>query len=451
MNKEKVKTVFLVLLVCLSVFLTWSIWTYSPNITPFDQSEFIQDEVTVNDQEETKNIIKPHQMMLHVGDMHYGSYKDKEIDAILKEMTSWSFSEYRNISDRIDSGDFQSFLYQDGFFELLFPDDIPLKTYGQVINFENLDELGDDLDFNRILISTKETESQELKVRFVQTKDKKIHEFTIRNDDFGEYMEFAALFEKEQPEYEIANMTANKHFYLPVNETEVNSYKYYPDLLDIQKFRETLFEDPSTVKKETVADGEEYTDGTSKMKVTSDTMTLRYIDPPKNKGTQNVNRPTTDMILDSSIEYVNEHSGWDDNYRFVNVADNNSKTIVKFRLFAHGLPVFNGSGMSEIVQEWEYAELTRYSRPIFTLDISLNADISPVKLYGAEEIISIFEEMNGFDPDALEAVTIGYDLYRDQEDTRLVELEPAWFYKYNGEWSILTSVGKTGGMMNGLE
>ena len=447
MNRELMKSVFLFFLVGLSIFLTWNIWTYSPDLKPIDEKKYIQDEIAVNEKQVMKNVIKPHQIIYHINDRQYGSYSDEDITSVLNEMAGWTFYDYKHATNRQAEDDFNAFLHQDGMAILSFADDIPFALYRQMIQIEEKEIPEENIGFDRILIEAGRNDGNELKVYFVSTESRQVYEFKANGDSVADFADSMTSYASELPGYEVVEVAENRHIYLPSDEAVINQYKYLPEMLDRNDFRDALFSDQASVKRETVAGGEEFTDGSSIMKVMNETMTLQYVDPSKTKGNP-VSAHTEAEILGKSIDFVNEHAGWNDNYRFVQLAGNSQKSTVRYRLYVQGLPVFNDQGMAEVIQDWEKQELTRYARPFFKLNKYLPQETSPVTLYSGQEALAEIKAMEGFDPDYLQGMTIGYSLYK--LDSRLVSLMPAWFYKYKDEWLPLIPA-ETGRAANGLE
>ena len=66
MNYEKIKSIVLTLLVCISVFLTFNLWTYSPGYDTINSDETF--DVSVGDKIEepdlSKGLLKPYELFL---------------------------------------------------------------------------------------------------------------------------------------------------------------------------------------------------------------------------------------------------------------------------------------------------------------------------------------------------------------------------------------------------
>ena len=135
--------------------------------------------------------------------------------------------------------------------------------------------------------------------------------------------------------------------YLPENETELVSYQYLTRPLNAEKLKDALFSDPSRVQKDDSAIGEEYKDASNLMKVNNDSNMILYVDLAEEE-TQAIN---SNDLLQKSINFVNEHGGWTDNYHYV-ALDNEQKAVL-FRLYLVGYPIFSeNSDVSELRLEW---------------------------------------------------------------------------------------------------
>ena len=268
MNKEIIKSFILAVLVALSAFLTWNIWTYSPNISKIGQKEYIQ-EVAISNKQEIASIIKPFQFVYHSGNQLYGTKEEDTINRIMKDISSWTFYGFKDISGSISTHDWQGFLQEPGMSELLFSSSIPFSLYKQVINIE--DREIPDLDFDRIFIQTSD-EEKENQVFFVSESKKRVYKFSVDISHLNKYTTHLEDLMTKMSLYTEIKVRDSKFIYLPSDETKISKYKYKPKTIPLEKFKAALFSDPSSVKQEYTARGDEYTDGSSLMTVINDTM-----------------------------------------------------------------------------------------------------------------------------------------------------------------------------------
>ena len=77
----------------------------------------------------------------------------------------------------------------------------------------------------------------------------------------------------------------------------------------------------------------------------------------------------TDGLLQKSINFVNNHGGWTDNYRFVGL--DKGRRTVHFRIYGpDGYPVFGENNpISKIEIDWAATEVSKYLRNNFSLGL----------------------------------------------------------------------------------
>ena len=96
---------------------------------------------------------------------------------------------------------------------------------------------------------------------------------------------------------------------------------------------------------------------------------------------------------------------------------------------------------------WGKTDISRYVRSNFSLGILTTT--YPGKLESGREALERIRQMDQFNVDLLEDVTIGYQMKKDSQSL-LVDIVPCWYYLYDGVWKPLTFEG-SGGDQVGLE
>lgn len=445
MKYETAKTILLTFLVLISIAFTWELWTYHPQYDAIQSDEYIQNVSISNTQVETSMIVRPSQIIIHKNDIHYGMISEGDMTKLLKEMKKWTFDDFENISSTISKEDFLSFVHRKEAIEIIYPDDIPVNIYRDLFQID--DKGMDAVSFDTIVLPLGKQE--EMVAYFVSTDQHKIYEATVSDVSWDE---FDKLYEKAEklPRYFAYTVSETKTFFLPEKETMMSRLQYYTDELDPDKFKEALFSDPSFVKKDVLAFGEEYTDGSRLMDVDFLQKLLLYVNPAA-KNTISQSSEESALLIQKSIDFVNEHGGWTDMYHFAEWDQDKRKVV--FRLYANNYPVFNDYGMSEIVQIWGTNEVNKYQRPLFRLEIPDRVSVS-AKVWSGQEVMKQLEKMKGFRKELLQGITLGYELVKDEERGKVVILEPAWFCLYDGTWKKIsvkeTTRGRGGGAI-GLE
>lgn len=443
MNFERAKSIFLIILIATSSYLTWSIWTYEPKYENIDQSKIDfyinieSDELTVNE------VVKPNHILIHRGSQHFQTSDQKDIEKAEKQMASWQLSNFITHSHQLTRKEFEDIVHADGTVEIIFPDEIPLALYKTA--FQVKDKEVPTFLFDRIIYKQKDIKAQKGTIYFASSENlkyilqasvesKKLRDFNLT------FYENASAY----PEYEPYWVNKQHRVYVPINEVAVNRYKYYiMGNVNIGNFKNALFPDPGNVRYETVAAGEEYTDSTRLMSVDKNTYMISFINPSQKRTELSLSSD----LLAKSIDFINNHAGWKgNNFHFDRMSQTNQS--VSFRLYNDGYPVFNSFGMSEVTEIWGDEHIYRYRRPYFTLDFQLPYETQKVVLPSGQEVMNQLER--GSDYVSVEDVKIGYELSISPLDKNLILLEPTWYYCSGGEW-LTAPFDETGGGIVGLE
>ncbi|MBM7648163.1 regulatory protein YycH of two-component signal transduction system YycFG [Bacillus ectoiniformans] len=443
MNYEKIKSIALAVLVLISILLTWSIWNYQPDYETID-NDYIY-EVSISETRTADELIKPSKVLVHIEEEHHGTNNEKDADEVLKELKKWTFDEGENISTTLSEREFQRLVHGNNRLEMIFPTYVPFTSFKNILTFNN--NSVPNAVFDRIVVTQVNAKENTALVYFVSTSERLVFKSEAQAST-------AAIFKKrfidsaDRWKHYFSYKLKNGHtIFLPNEETSLLRYKYYPDYIATEKFKDALFSDPSYVKKGAKSDGEEYTDGSSLLRVNYNNHMIFYVNPAKESEIDRTGN--YHQLLEKSMNFVNEHSGWTDQYRLFDSSPSNP--TINYRLFVSGRPVFNDQGMTLIQQVWGQDQIYKYVRPYFTLDISLPSEKDEVKLVNGKTAIDKVVSQDDINPNMIEDLTVGYDLARDPQTRKILVLEPSWYYKYNGRWQRLEMNEGTGGTVRGLE
>ncbi|MBP3039239.1 hypothetical protein J9303_06965 [Bacillaceae bacterium Marseille-Q3522] len=438
MRYEQIKSILLIVLVAISVILTFNLWTYQPKLEELKSKNTVQG-VTISKTQEEKSIVRPNKVIFHADDVHYGTINSGLISKMIDSISGWTYEEITNITQQVEN--FNTFSQENGMVEIIFPNTVPMDLYRSVLQLK--DNNPPALQFDEIVIRM-EVDNSHGMVYFLDTKTKNIYQSLvpaafITNFRSGFYNDVQN--NEKFTKYFPVTVAEQRTIYLPEQETKLMKYEYIRNEIDSAKFRDALFSDPSLVQKNFIAFGEEYSDSTSLMRVQKDQNIVSYIKPE-----QENQRTSTHGILKRSIDFINDHGGWTDLYRYVEL--NELRQSVRFRLYnTDGYPVFNENGLSEIGVAWGNEEIYEYKRNNFILGIQNK--IGETIVPSGEEAYEMVKNIKDFNPELLQDMVIGYQMTRVASE-QLVKLEPAWYFRYNNRWIIL-SQHEQGGENLGLE
>ncbi|MGG5254463.1 YycH family regulatory protein [Neobacillus sp. SM06] len=440
MRYEKIKSIVLTVLVFGSIFLTWNLWTYQPNYDTMENSNYVA-QVTLSQKREVKKIVRPDIALYHIKGEHFGTVDPAELDRLTKELSRWVFTDVKNVTSQM--GNINQLTQANGNVEIAFPTDIPIDLYRNVLHFQEKKILS--FNFDKMIVNVENPEKDNGVVYFVSTNTEQVYASRIAVSFLNEFIRDFYKGAWQYPHYFAYNRPNKPTLFLPDKDQDMMEYKYLPVTLNSDEFKEALFNDPSFVQKSFVSQGEEYTNGSSKMNINYDRNMLLYVNPTVDSD---FTESTNDLVK-RSIDFVNEHGGWTDSYRYVEKDELQHK--VTFRMYSDdGYPVFNDSGMSEINETWGRREINKYVRPNISLELPLKSEMKKIKFPSGSRVLNYLLYEKKIKPELLEKIVLGYKMKRDTKTSKLILLEPTWFYRYDKTWNEVT-MADLGGAANGLE
>lgn len=439
MNYEKIKSGALALLVIISLTFTWGIWNYQPSYeTITDSAEDTVAEVQGGRQLEISDLLKPSKIISHQGDSHYGTVSENELSWVMDEMGSWTFFEPENVSNSLSEADFDKLLSGDSHVELFFSSSVPFNTIKTMLRFR--EDLVPNAVFNRIVITEAE-EANKAFVYFVSVEERLVFKSEIEARSLAAFKSRYMEASEELEPYIAYQVPNGALLYVRENPPVLTVRNSLTDQIDADTFRQALFSDPSYVRKGSNSGSAEYTDGSSLMRINSNTGIVEYVNLAE--ITQSM---PLDQLIDKSITYVNNHKGWVNDYRLFQAEPGSAE--ISYRLFMGDYPVFNSSGMDVLSQIWGKERIYEYNRSSYILELLPDSQAT-VALPGGKNALDAVLNQEDIDPVFLTDMRIGYEMTVEQESSKIFSLKPFWFYEYNGNWVKLES--DEGGQADGLE
>jgi regulatory protein YycH of two-component signal transduction system YycFG len=424
MRYETIKTAILTILVCLSVLLTWNLWTFQPDYGTMQKNNTVA-EVTMSEKQEVQKIIKPDMVVYNKESKYYGTNRTDELDKLIKELSSWKFSNIRVSANKtVNISDLSQ---MDGNVEIIFPAEVPVGLYREVLNFDQ--KKMPSFTFDRIIIDTKSLTKNNGIVYFTSSGNQYVYRSQISSKFLKDFNQKFYKDASRYPSYFSYNISDKRTIFLPDDPTEMMVYKYLPVTLNSGDFKNALFNDPNFVQTHIYSSGEDYTNGSSKLSINYKNNILLYVNPmAAGYYVENSN-----SLVKRSIDFVNEHGGWPDTYHYA--AEDAASHHVIFRMYSdEGYPVFNEDGLSEISETLGKNDITRYKRSNISLDIPLKTETQKVTRPSGHTVLQYIESQSGFQPALFQNAVLGYEMERDPNESKLILLEPVWFYQYNNKW-----------------
>ncbi|MBC1500914.1 transcriptional regulator [Listeria weihenstephanensis] len=424
MKGTKIRGVILTILVVISVFLSYSLWKVQPDYEVIDNETVKKEQIAKMRQPE--QVFRPTMVYYHQNDVNYMSQNLDLVSALVKAGTTFDFSELVRM-DKLSAG-YQAMMHQDNSMELVFPNAVPLSIYSQVFRLK-----GDNFDlnsFNRITFNLNKSENGLFSVYFGNDSNEQMYQGSIQQDQVDELKE---ILTKQKKDLVVADQLYKNKQYLFLSDRPVKlkQQQYVIEAIDIGLFKNALFGDGSKVKGQ----DNSYTNGSSSMTVNPDDKVLTYVDPAQERrDTSQLSSAMKSEQIQSSFSFINDHWGWTGDYYYSGYSADTSTTA--FSLFVQGLPVFNDDGMSEILVAEGTESVYKYRRPFFKLGAQISTESKEVTLPSSDSVYN--ELIKTVNPDDIQMIVPGYVMGYEQNNksyNRVVELTPAWFYKYNGTWT----------------
>ncbi|MFI8687852.1 YycH family regulatory protein [Rossellomorea sp. NPDC077527] len=428
MNYEKIKSIVLTLLVFISIFLTFNLWTYQPGYDTIDSNETFDVSVgeKIDESDLSKVLIKPYELFYHAGNKTVGTLNGEEMNNVIKGLSKWTLFDLKDYSNQYTKDEMKSIIQGDKKVEIVFPDNVPFSVYGRVIHFE--DKNMPTASFDRIVIDLNTMNSDAGTIYFASLDSGKKYFYECRVN-VESLQKFEKTFLKQvasYDEYIEQPLNSKKNIFLPKFPKDYKSYRFYADTLYLEDFKKALFSDPNNVevKKNT------FINIPSFMKADEEYSTLSYI----NLSVDNDTAITHASLIQRSMEFVNDHGGWTDDYHFFSSSTVENK--INYKLFVENHPVFNENHMAEVTQEWGKNSISKYERPYFTLDMVSKNAIKDVQLPSGASVLYALKKNSSKEMENIEDIVVGYKMTRDTNESnkKFLIFEPSWYYKLSGNW-----------------
>lgn len=440
---EHVKSVLLLILVGLSVTLTFSIWTYTPPFDTIPKAPAV--DISIADRKRLDDVVKPYKMIFSLDNRLTGTTSAFDMDRVLGVMKEWEIREFALVKNNLSPVELNEFSRAENRYTLFYSTDIPFAVFDNILPFSNTNfpQTGfDETGFDRMIVDWSRTQDEDLTIYFASSSTKELYTAKankVGNQQFENKILKSAV---DFSDYEEIQRNEQLSLFVSAEEIEFIRYTYILEKIPPNSFRDALFDNPNKVRQSSIGPyNDEYSDDTALMNVDLLDHTLRYSYPASETDVPGI---PSELVFDS-LEFVNEHEGWTDDFRFVGLNADNQQ--VDYQLFLLGYPVFSDMSSTMITTYWGKNHVFRYLRPYYTLDLSLLTEVSI--LPSGVQAMEMLHHVKKLNLSSVKELSMGYYLTRDDEKS-LLNLEPSWFYLSEGVWNRL-SPDTLGGGDYGLE
>lgn len=436
---ELIKSVVLILLIALSITLSFSIWTYTPKYQTIEKQPTV--DISISQKKNITDVIKPYKLVFNYEDGLKGTADSMEIDEFVGGLKNWMMSDLRLVDRSFDANKFATFAREKNRLVLFFPAEVPLSVYSNLLNIEELNI--PETTFDRIIIEWNPV-STAMNVYFISRENSLLYSAKANVLDVQNFQQSILNSGNNYGEYAEVNPGSTPYVVVPVDRIELIRNTYSQGEISPSRFRDALFRDPNAVKRSQVdANINEFQDDRAIMTIDTLKKDLDYVHPTAKSNELAI----PSELLFNTFEFINEHGGWTGDFRF-SYMDPLSR-FVQYQHYVNGLPVFSDTTSTKIEQTWGEEQVFRYKRPYYILDSSLPSETEVKTLPSGLEVAEILINAKEIDMNIVEEISPGYYLKHDRENN-LFLLDPSWYYLIGGKW-IRFAPEQFGGDTIGLE
>lgn len=399
---ERVKTMILILLVGMSLYLTYNLWWDNRNFEPLVAMEYAEPQ-KIGSQKSWAELIQPEEIYFHyTGARHTKATQETSIYRMLWEgIQRWQFTDPKAVHFSLDQG--KELLEERNGLEFVFADEYPVQFFTDVLHLP--DELIADLQtFNRVWVYEVDP-SLKYKVLFISDSKRKIIETQLMDHDrtkgfgVGSLILLGSHLTEQQPAHYAENPNGSVEvytdffnlIYLPVERTDMSQWSYKLATIDIEQMSNALFLDITAMKEIPERGGSQiFTDGTKSLQYKDKTREMRFYLPVYEQGLGSTN----DVGYYPVLDFMNHHYGWTGDYRvrgWINEQDVKGLTFLEH---ISGYPVYseNGSNFGQIMLKYQYNQVNEYARNLMRFDSS-NSGFQ-IKIKSGAELLSELRAKN---------------------------------------------------------
>ncbi len=421
MSFESIKSLVLFLLVGISLFLSFILWTYQPSYDQIYDTSYVN-EANVGGREILKvDLIRPEHVLFNENENIFGFEKPSDQNLFYEEMMNWTLYGYKETD--IESDDLSS----NNYVELLFPVNIPSEFLSNMLTFNESAELPN-WSFKKMYITLNE-DSHTIQIAIHSIDNRKQITATVEKLETYEYILNYFNDPTDLIGYiKIDEDTVKQPIYIPQEALEIQKKTLVVSHIEPELFINALFSNPNVVtpnRKEAY-----FTDDIRGMSITQDNKGLEFIHPIQSSFER------TDLmdVLDLSVNHINDHKGWTNEFLLDDYIATNNEII--FRLHHDGYPLFDYNNLATIHEIWRNQQLNKYNRPLIKLENVLNNQKE--NLLSGQELKQYIIQDDTYDLTKIDDIKIGYYV-QFLYDSHSISLEPNWFILYQDEWQKIST------------
>ncbi|WP_147640560.1 YycH family regulatory protein [Mammaliicoccus lentus] len=429
-NKEVIKSVILIIFVLFSVFMTYRVWTFTPELTDLE-SDMNAETPAIGPKisKPIDSVIMPLRIINRNGTDLKGTSNVEEIKKITDVMLD---KDVKKVDILTSESAVQLDDLSERYTVLDFPDSVPSEMYlNQVLglSMSNYPKI----NFDRILVDTKSTD-RAIVYLLSENKQKAIKlQTTIKSHEFDKINKEVASKFKPYTSIITNQNTTNEinQIYAPETADNINIYRYVSNKISVSDLNDVILGD-SVIARNNDNHVSTYNNNTGIATVNEKKQTYRYTNLSEDEN----NIKDLSKSISNSFKFINEHAGFTDEFRLFGTDPKQGN--VNYKMFLNNYPVFDEDNLSSIEASWGRDTITEYNRGLITTGVAVPSKKESDEIPTAEEVRFNLASNAEIDFNKVTNFAIGYDLSLPVDDIDnlqdTIEFTPKWYIKYDGEW-----------------
>ncbi|MBM7710692.1 YycH family regulatory protein [Enterococcus xiangfangensis] len=417
---EKILRTALVILILLSLVLTYAIW-----LSPTSKTANVNTskQAVKNDQNYAKatDAFLPIRGIWNVAEGKFQTSSENLLATTQARLTEGTYGQLHEVSQNEE--EIQKYYNLDNGIELNYEGGFLLSEYVKVFDMPvSLESLKED---TKITFSQIQVDFSKKKIRFLNYNKGTVYEATISADFTG----LTSVFQKNQTRYlEMSDEDPLVPRLLRTKDrVRLKKYSYILTTQSYSLFRNAFFRNPDQAKGEEEANGaRSFVSGHEEL----------MMDEQKRLVTFKGELPTDltkESVYSQSFNYVSRLGTAVGNLRYFD----HHEGQINYRIFVEGYPVFSNSSKGKMSVKVE--QDPNASTPQVTIETSMDTVQVPIPSDEEVELASTLEVENnlaaaGIDLTKVQNYIIGYSWQDIDGVNKLVALTPEWFVKYDNTW-----------------
>ncbi len=435
LNKDKIINIVLGLLIILSFFLSFALWTTGRNI---GEEESVNDRgsfssVSLNSHS-IEDVFRPKTIALH------GSTAEEPLliahsyairDFLKENLEQANLSEFKRVGS-LSNEEYLEKLHLGQWLEFIYPEEMPFGMIAK--KFIEMPSDKAQLFFDRVALDLNNPDiiyfyhsaSESFYNTIRLSEEKIVLDPIIENEDLV-YLPAASIVLKNQIRY------------LPIDPLEVSYRTYVIQQLPNSSYISNFFPDTSLVDVRSTNGSVRYIDLTKEVTMNDTNHTLTYL-----RQIYTSDQMSPQERYTRSFQQINQFENWTDTFILDSYNRENKK--LSFRREIEGIPVFS-TNEAESISEVGLVEegVTHLKIPLRYANTPINRKGSPTKslVSGVEMIEELRKQLTEEEFELVEDFALGYTWEESEEESQVINFNPDWYILYDKRWVTLSSLLET--------